>query len=106
MEIEDSLEALDRLAGNCDPEMDYYWNGNRTEDYKLCHKDLEAFNRLKKAIEWRKKSYAKELETGRDGDGDPLTETNRMITTNLYNIMLALEYSYKEEDAHTCTKEK
>ena len=107
METKDSLKALDRLAGVHDPEMDYCNNGNQKEDYELCHEDLKAFYRLKKAIEWRKKSYVKELETGRDGDGKPLTEANRMIIMNLYNITLALEYSYKEEEgAHTCTKEK
>jgi len=59
-------------------------------------KSLKAFEELKKGIEWRIAEYKKELDSGVDCDGVPLSETNRKIVLNLYNIMCALESYYKE----------
>jgi len=67
------------------------------EKLSYTEKELYNFGRLKAGIAWRKEEYKKELDTGRDGDGEKLTEVNRLITLNLYNIMCALESYYTED---------
>ena len=64
----------------------------------IIEKSLKDFEELKKGIAWREKEYKKELDSGVDCDGVPLSETNRKITLNLYNIMGALESYYKEKN--------
>lgn len=63
---------------------------------------LRQFEDLKEGIEWRKAYYKQELDKGVDFDGIPLSETNRLIVTNLYNIMCALESYYKEDPCMSC----
>lgn len=59
-------------------------------------KALNDFERLKEGIVWRKENYEREIKTGVDPDGKPLSESNKLITLNLYNIMCALENYYEE----------
>lgn len=61
-------------------------------------RELEAFDKVKDGIDWRKKSYEKEISTGLDGDGDKITETNMLILMNLYNIMIVLQSYYDKEN--------
>lgn len=69
---------------------------NSMKYVEIIEKELKDFSRLKDAIERRIKSYKKELETGCDFDGEKLTETNKLITLNLFNLLTALESCYKE----------
>jgi len=69
---------------------------NCPEEVKVIEKSLKDFEELKKGIAWRKAEYKKELDSGVDCDNIPLSETNRKIVLNLYNIMCALESYYKE----------
>lgn len=68
------------------------------EELNAIETTLKDFEELKKGIAWRKAEYKKELDSGVDGDGEPLSETNKMIVSNLYNIMCALESYYKEKN--------
>ena len=71
------------------------------DDFCECYEEIETalkdFEELKKGIEWRMAEYIKELDSGEDCDGIPLSETNRKIILNLYNIMCALKTYYKED---------
>lgn len=67
-------------------------------DLKIIKTALKDFEELKKGIAWRIAEYKKELDSGVDCDGIPLSETNRKIVLNLYNIMGALESYYKEKN--------
>ena len=67
------------------------------ECLEIIRKALRDYKLLQNGIEWRKSSYKKDLDRGYDADGDVLTETNRLILLNLYNIMTALESYYKED---------
>ena len=64
------------------------------EDYK------SKYEKLYNAVKWRNNSYKKEVATNKDGDGDELTYTNRMITLNLYNVTTAILASVEEEDSN------
>ena len=67
---------------------------NCVEQLKIIKEELENFDDLKNGIRWRKESYKRDLERNADASGDPLSDTNRLITRNLYNIMEALESYY------------
>lgn len=71
---------------------------NCPEEIEVIEKSLKDFEELKKGIAWRKAEYKKELDSGVDCDNIPLSETNRKIILNLYNIMCALESYYKEKN--------
>lgn len=68
-----------------------------TMELNVAKEKLKTFDELKQGIAWRKEHYKKEIDTGKDLDGVPLTKTNMMITLNLYNIMCALEGYYEEK---------
>lgn len=57
----------------------------------------EKYNALYEAVRWRNESYKKEVETNRDGDGEELTYTNRLIVLNLYNVTSAILASVEED---------
>lgn len=67
------------------------------DDLDILEEVLTSFDRLKTGIAWRKEDYEREIKTGVDPDGEPLSESNKLITLNLYNIMCALEAYYKEQ---------
>ena len=69
----------------------------KPDDLDILEKALTSFDRLKAGIAWRKEGYEREIKTGVDPDGEPLSESNKLITLNLYNIMCALEAYYKEQ---------
>lgn len=65
-------------------------------EYKtIIENALKDFEELKKGIALRKAELEKELHSGIDCDGVPLSEKNKMIISNLYNIICALEDYYK-----------
>lgn len=88
------IAAIDRLSKwrKCSLPMDEH-----LEALDVLYEEIGNFDKLKENIASRKKDYKKELDSGVDGDGIPLTKTERIITMNLYNLCIALEGIYKDD---------
>jgi len=67
------------------------------EELTLIEKFINSSLELIDGLEWRKKSYKRNLDRGFDEDGEPLTYTNEMIERNLYNMMCALQGYFEHE---------